>query len=75
MDSSVSTKRQNLVSARVPSRFKGAPTVSPKKKHLVSVNMRGTFARGMVTILGYGIQTSSARALRYICDDLHTFSC
>ena len=46
---------------------------SPMKKNLVSINMRGTFARGMVTILGYGIQSWSVCALRYVCYDLHTF--
>jgi hypothetical protein len=34
-------------------KFKASRVVtgSPKKKHLVSVNMRGSFARGMVTFL------------------------
>jgi hypothetical protein len=48
-------------------------TISPKKKLLVSMNMTGSFARGIVKILGYGTQTWSVRALSYVCDDLHTF--
>jgi hypothetical protein len=48
-------------------------TGSPKKKHLVSFNTRGSFARGMVTILGYGIQTWSVCGLSNVCSDLHTF--
>lgn len=47
---------------------------SPMEKLLVSVNMRGSFARGMVTVLGYGIQTWSGGALSYVYDYLHTFS-
>jgi hypothetical protein len=46
---------------------------SPMKKRLVSFNMGEGFARGMVTTLGYGIQTWSVCALSYVCDDLHTF--
>jgi hypothetical protein len=37
------------------------------------MNMRGSFARGIVNILGYGLQTWSVRALSYICEDLRTF--
>jgi len=57
--------------------FKASSEVagSPMKKLLVSVNMRGSFAQGMVTNLGYGIQTWSVCALSYVCDDLHNFSC
>ena len=48
--------------------FKASSEVagSPMKKLLVSVNMRGSFAQGMVTNLGYGIQTWSVCALSYV---------
>jgi hypothetical protein len=48
-------------------------TVSPNKNLLMSMNMRGSCARGIVKILGYAIHTWSVHALSYVCDDLHTF--